>query len=67
MFDKLQLWKRIKHLKNSEDGDRAYSETSVRASATRYQTIKTSLKASEFACFCVLLLLLEVEPIPGLQ
>jgi hypothetical protein len=33
----IELWKRIKHLKNHEDGDSAFSETSGRSSATRYQ------------------------------
>jgi hypothetical protein len=33
----IQLWKCIKHLKNPEDGDSTFSETSVRAIATRYQ------------------------------
>jgi hypothetical protein len=30
------VWKRMKHLKNLEDGDSTFSETSVRANATRY-------------------------------
>jgi hypothetical protein len=33
----IQLWTRIKYLKKSENGDSTFSETSVRASATRYQ------------------------------
>jgi hypothetical protein len=32
----IQLWKSIKHLKNPEDGNSTFSETSGRASATRY-------------------------------
>jgi hypothetical protein len=33
----IQLWRRIKYVKNPEDGDSTFSETSVTDSATRYQ------------------------------
>jgi hypothetical protein len=32
-----QMWKSIRHLTNPEDGGSTFSETSVRASVTRYQ------------------------------
>jgi hypothetical protein len=48
--EEIQLWKHIKHLKNYEDGDNTFSETSGRASAKRYQfhedtLIDTAVKA----------------------